>query len=474
VVRAIDAEEGSFVPSEIPSWVRAAVSPKNEKPVTLNDVKQVRSRLLSDARSATNNNEFNKARILTRVADGLLADMGAVKDEGVTSALAFSRQLNKRFKEGAVGDILNRGANRGAGVQSADTLKKLTSGATPATNIKQFLAASPESSPQIEAFIKSNFVKASIKDGKFDLKRSQVQMDKLESQGMFEIFPNLKGELGGARLAFQDADKLAQRAATVTQRGGSRLEQDSNKSLAGVLLGAEPGQEMAVLLRAEKPEAMAAALKRRMGTDERAAKGLKTSFVETLFNEASTTGASGEIEVSGKALAKLLNENIGVAKALGMDDADITRMRVITKQLIQAQKGSGESIGAIIEDQPAEALQLIAQIAGAKAGQRIAGSGLGSSMVIAGKGSGIATRLLQKVTTDKAQQLLIAAQSDPVLYKALLTKSTAKPKAIFDATRVIESWLIGAGVKSSSDERYKMKQGSENAGVTEQLNLGAQ
>ena len=475
-VQGIDAEEGTFVPSEVPLWVRKATSLKNERPVTLNDIKQVRSRLLSDARSATNNNEFNKARILNRVADGLLVDMGAVKDEGVSSALAFSRQLNQRFKQGAVGDILNRGANRGAGIESADTLKKITSGATPATNIKQFIAASPESAPQIEAFIKSSFVKASSKGGKFDLKQSQVQMDKLESQGVFEIFPNLKGELGGARLAFQDADKLAQRAATVSQRGGSRLEQGSNKSLAGILLGAEPGQEMAILLRAEKPEAMAAALKRRMGTDERAIKGLKTSFVETMFNEASKTGATGEIEVSGKSLAKLLNENLGVAKALGMNDAEINRMRVITRQLIQSQKGSGESIGAIIEDQPAEALALVAQIAGAKAGQRIAGGGLGSSMVLAGKGSGIATRMLQKLTTDKAQQLLIAAQSDPVLYKALLTKSTAKTKDIFDATRVIESWLIGSGVEEVSGdiERNRLRQGSENVGVTEQLNLGAQ
>ena len=96
-------------------------------------------------------------------------------------------------------------------------------------------------------------------------------------------------------------------------------------------------------------------------------------------------------------------------------------------------------------------LQLVAQIAGAKAGQRIAGSGLGSSMVIAGKGSGIATRLLQKITTDKAQQLIIAAQSDPVLYKALLTKTTAKHKEIFDATQIIESWLIGAGVEAGNN-----------------------
>ena len=446
----IKDETGTLVPSRIPSWVQKATTTRN--PIAFKDLQSIRSRVLSDAREASNAGEFDKARILNRVAEGLLADMGAVSDPNVKTAQAFSAALNQTFNRGAVKGVMSGGANRGAGVAAEDTLEQIVSGATPATNVRAFIDASPESAPQIQQYLKTKYARAATKSGDYNPLHAKAYADKLEQQGMFEVFPELRGELDNVGGLFQRASQLSERAATVGARGGSRLQQDSNKSLAGVLLGAEPGQEMATLLRSENSVTMASALKRRMGNNTDAAKGLKTSFVETLFNEASTTGASGEVEVSGQKLAKLINDNLAVAKALGMDSADVTRMKVVARQMIQAQQATGGGVGAILDDKPAELLRLIAQIAGAKAGQRIAGSGLGSSMVIAGKGSGIATRLLQKVTTNKAQQLIIDAQSDPVLYKALLTKTTAKAKEIFDATQIIESWLIGAGIEAGQED----------------------
>ena len=445
-LNVIKSETGELVPSRVPAWIGKAAG--TDKAVTFNDLQQVRTRVLADARQARANNKFDKARVLNNIAEGLLDDMSAVKDPNVNAARAFSRQLNQKFNEGAVGGLLSRGADRGAGIASADTLNKIFSGATPATNVKAFLNASPESSPQLQQFLKSGFVKSSTKGGVFNQAKSQAQIDKLESQGMFEIFPNMKDELLGVGTAFKNADDLAQRAATVTERGGSRLAHDSNKSLAGILLDAEPGQEMSALLRAEKPEQLAATLKRRMGNNQNAVKGLKTSFVESLFTEASTTGATGEVEVSGQQLARLFNENLGVAKALGMNGGEITRMRAITKQMIQAQEKAGGGIGAILEDKPAALMTFIARVAGAQVGQKISSGGIGSALVIAGEGSTQARNILQKLTTNEAQKLVIAAQSDPVLYKALLTRTDQAQKEIFDATQIIESWLIGAGVES--------------------------
>ena len=440
-------EAGDLVPSRVPAWVSKVA--KTENAVTFNDIQQVRSRVLTDARSAKNKGKFDKARIMNRVADGLLEDMSAVSDPNVEPALAFSRQLNKKFTEGSVGAVLSRGANQGAGVASADTLNKIFSGTTPATNVRAFLNASPESAPQLQQFVRSNFAKSASKGGKFNDKVAQTQIEKLESQGMFEVFPELRAELNGVRQVFTNSEKLAQRAATVTERGGSRLAHDSDKSLAGILLGAEPGQELSVLLRADNPEALAAALNRRMGGNAKAINGLKSEFVETMFREASTTGSTGEIEVSGQKLAKIFNQNIGVAKALGMNEKEITRMRAISKQMIQAQQQSGENIGAILEDKPAALMTFIARVAGAKFGQKVAGEGIGSALVIAGEGSTQARNILQKLTTSEAQKLLISAQSDPVLFKALLTKTSATQKEIFDATQIIESWIIGAGVEAT-------------------------
>lgn len=448
-IKGIRDETGTLVPSRIPAWVLKAT--KTEDPIAFKDLQGIRSRVLSDAREASNAGQFDKARVLNKVADGLLADMGAVNDPNVKTAQAFSAALNQTFNRGAVKGVLSGGANKGAGVAAEDTLEQIVSGSTPATNVRAFIDASPESAPQVQQFIKAKFARAATKSGKYDPVRAKANADKLEQQGMFEVFPELKAELDNVASLFRKSTQLAERAATVEARGGSRLLQENNKSLAGVLLGAEPGQEIATLLSSENPVAMAAALRRRVGVNPDAAKGLKTAFVETLFNQASKTGPSLEVEVSGQKLAGLINDNLAVAKSIGLDDADITRMKVIARQMVQAQRETGGGVGAILDDKPAEFLQLIAQIAGAKAGQRIAGSGLGSSMVIAGKGSGIATRLLQKITTNKAQQLIIDAQSDPALYKALLTKTTSKPKEIFDATNIIESWLIGAGVEAGNN-----------------------
>ena len=465
----IKAETGDLVPSKVPSWINKAAN--TDKAVTFNDLQQVRTRVLTDARAATRKGKFAKARELNKVADGLLADMSAVNDPNVDAAMAFSRQLNKKFTEGEVGALLSRGANRGAGVAPADTLNQLFSGKTPATNIQAFLNASPDSAPGLQQFAKSKFVEAATKSGKFNQTQAQNHINKLESQGVFEIFPQMRGEMEAAGSAFRQADDLAQRAATVTERGGSRLALDNKKSLAGILLNADPGQEMNVLLRAEKPEVLATTLKRRMGGDKRAQQGLKTSFVEALFQNASKTGSSGEVEINGKQLARLFNENLGVAKALGMDGGEITRMREISRQMIQAQTEPGKAVGAILDDKPAALLTFVAQLLGAKAGQKIAGGGIGSSLVIAGKGSTAAQGILQKLTTSRAQDLVISAQSDPKLYKALLTRTSAPDNEIFDATQIIESWIIGSGVTSTQDDRLRLRQGVENVGVTEQLNL---
>ena len=445
----VSAQTGELVPSKIPAWVSKAAN--TTKDVTFNDLKQVRSRVLSDAREASNGGDFDKSRVLNNVSDGLLADMSAVNDPNVATARAFSRALNQNFTEGAVADLLNRGANRGAGIAAEDTLQKLFTGASPATRVRAFIDASPQADPQIQQFMKTGLARAATKNGQFNEVRTQAHIDKLEAQGMFDIFPDMKAQMTEVQALFKKSGELAQRAKTVTDRGGARLLRDNNKSLAGALLNSEPGQEMATLMRSENPEAMAGVLKRRMGGDKSAINGLKTSFAEELFNQASKTGSTGEIEISGQKLAKTLNDNIGAAKALGMDDSEITRMKVIARQLIQSQTTGGAQEGAILTDTPAELLTFVAQLAGAKAGQRIAGGGLGSSMVIAGKGSAWAQRILQKLTTNEAQKLLIDAQSDPVLYKALLTKQTSKPKEIFDSTRVIESWIIGAGVEGRNE-----------------------
>jgi len=439
------AETSDRVPVKVPKWLSAAVG--KARPATLDDLQQVRSKVLADARLLTRQGKFGKARPLNLVAEALLKDMAEVDGEGVQTALAYSRSLNQKFSEGAVAEILNRGARKGAGIAAEDTLAKLFSGRTPATNVKEFLAASPDSEQQLQQFIKSEYVARVSKGGRFLATASDAEIAKLESQGMFEIFPNLKKELSQVQGLFQKSENLASRAATVTERGGSRLSKDDQRSLAGVLLGADPGEEMSVLLQSDNAVDLAAALHRRMGGNKDAINGLKTSFVDAIFK-----ASSKNAEVSGERMAAIINDNMKVAAALGMDAADITRVRYVARRIIQAQTPPGAAETKILADKPAMFMSFVATLAGAKVGQRIAGSGLGSSLKVASAGSDVAGKLLNRLTTDKAQKMLIDAMSDPVLFKALLTKSNATQQDAFRASRVIESWIIGAGIEASETQ----------------------
>lgn len=434
---SIRSETSKRVPLEIPQWMQKAIM--SSKSATLNDVQQVRSRVLGEARQASKDGDFDKARIMNRLADGLLADLEAVEAPGVAAARGFSRSLNERFSQGAVKDILSRGARKGAGIASEDTLKKVFSGGTPATNAKEFLAASPESAPQLQQFLRSRVVSNATRQGTFNPRAAQAEINKLQTEGLFDVFPNLRGELDEVVNLFNRSQNLSTRAGAVAERGGSRLSKQDERSLAKLLLGGDPGEEMAILLRDDNAVQLARSLKRRMGGNKDAVQGLKSSFVETLFNT-----ASRDADVSGELLAKTLKDNLDVARALGMNDTEISRIRSVANRIIQAQTPPGKAISKIMTDKPAAIMDFLATLIGAKVGQRIAGGGLGSSLKVAAEGSKQAKGILQKLTTDSAEKLLVDAMSDPVLFKALMTKSTAPPEQMAKVSQIIESWLIGA------------------------------
>ena len=94
----------------------------------------------------------------------------------------------------------------------------------------------------------------------------------------------------------------------------------------------------------------------------------------------------------------------------------------------------------------------MAAISGAKSGQRMAGNGLGSSLVLAQFMSNKARGALASITSNEAERLMKDAVTDPELYKALLTRGTAGRSIMKERAAYLESWLLASAFDKANTE----------------------
>lgn len=176
-------------------------------------------------------------------------------------------------------------------------------------------------------------------------------------------------------------------------------------------------------------------------------------FADVLFNRAKASGAeateSGIGLISGDKLLRDLTENQVVMENLGMSLDEIQRLRNMGESIQAMANKSPSAVTELFEDGPASIMQLIAALAGAKGGQRMAGGGLGSSMVMAQYMSNKARNTLARLTSNEAQNLMKQAVTDPQLYQALLTKPTARLPLIRERVQYLESWLLASAFNNS-------------------------
>ena len=187
------------------------------------------------------------------------------------------------------------------------------------------------------------------------------------------------------------------------------------------------------------------------GEDLRA---VHADFTDTLFNRAMSAEAtdSGQGFLSGEKLLRDLSENAEVMKSLGMSDKQIANLRYIGENILAMGKKPPEAVNNLFEDGPASILQLVAAISGAKSGQRMAGQGMGSSLVLAQFMSNKARSTLASLTSNEAERLMKDAVTDPELYKALLTRKLESQAAMRERAAYLESWLLASAFDKASNE----------------------
>lgn len=178
-------------------------------------------------------------------------------------------------------------------------------------------------------------------------------------------------------------------------------------------------------------------------------------FFDTILGKSMHTDEQGLEVVSGIKLKKALQNFDESAKAVRMDEGDMKRANDIADRLIMAQRKSPAAVEELYEDAPADILQLAATLIGAKHGQKVAGRGMGSSMVLAGFFAKKAREILGKLTSNQARIILANAQTDPELYHHLLTAATSEPASQVASAQYLKAYLAEVtqrGLRQVGDE----------------------
>jgi len=441
------AEDGSIDPAIQSALERQGLFKTRQR--TLDDVHVLRSRVLREIREekgAVAPNR-NKLRILGDVQVALLDDMTATGVQGIDDARAFSNAVNERFRRGRVGRLLGFDKTGAERVAAEDVLNDIVYGPASATTAKRFAEMANEAPEMTLDFIKAKYIE-SVSDGnKVNAAAHKAFMTTLKKKGMFEVFPELEGQLQAASRLSAAAKELEVPDSHINT---TRINREQSR--AALLLQANPGEEMALVLKSRNPSgAIQDLMKVRapngkiLASDYSAVQGLKASFKDEVFklSGGNTTDANGRIIPNGQKLKALLHEYRPVMRALHMNDAEISRLSRIAEQIRLAQMQPGDiDIGTTILDSGlAKPIDLLARWVGARAGGRL-GQDTGSTLVMAGYMSKEGRERVLSLTASKAEKLLIQATGDPELYRALLLGPRSSDQAQKAAAKIIERAVL--------------------------------
>lgn len=366
-------------------------------------------------------------RILKDMRRTLLDDLSSVDGgDRYRKAVNVSRQLNDRFTKGTVGNILGF-SSRGTGAESSETLDVIlrTSGEGRSNAIKDLMRASPQTAERIEEYMRDLFVTRAINIDNQRVYTSKAKEFLAENSSVLDQFPDLRRQLARAVDDQTVVDDLLGKSnvsnLSVTQR--ERLG-------TGVFLKANPGEEISRILNSPsgRPR-MIRELVDAVKQDEtgQAFQGLKSSFVDNLFQKAGNSGVIDEFSqtrfVDGISLKNQIQKYSNDLVSSGaFTQEEITRLNVIADRLsnIQRTLGSRPAQGGIISDAPNQILSTIARIGGAQGGRVVAGKLGGGTVQTPGIGAGQAQKIIQNMTNDEARNILIRAVKDKSVMEDLL------------------------------------------------------
>ena len=407
---------------------------------TIKELRGVQSKLREVARNSRSgeSKNLNRARIADQIADTITDDIaenlgGPETTDAVKTAVAFSRNLNERFSQGATGKILQKGVNGGPRVAPSLTLDETIgmTGPKARENLDSILRSfdSPEApSSQLvigsaQDYLRTKFLKVAVDRGQIN-KNAATRFVSQNAEILLRL-PALRRQLDEV---IESGDAMA-----ITERNRNRVSLDDPKvSKATMYIESGPVETFKRTAKLKPKEAakQMQLLINRVAKDStgEAKQGLKSGFVEFLL--AGARGESRDITgaqfLSGFAMRDALKDPSTKAMVEKLfSKPELERIAIITNDLVRLEKRRTAHTApeGVLGDLPSSGMTVLAGLLGAGTGRRVAKTlGMGGTIQIPGIFAKSFRDMANSGVKDPASKLLRDAVNDEQLFKALLEK----------------------------------------------------
>ena len=411
---------------------------------SVNELWGLRSKLLESAREARAAGQWNRARLSDDLADALLVDLGAAREniqgaagEALRTALDYSAAVKQTFERGAVGRMLGLGRKGGVRIPPEGSLEQPLGRGGPkaAVALREIEKAAPTAAARgaTRDYTLALFRQKAVKNDLVDPEKARQFLD--ENAELIDQIPGLRGDITDAASAQALADAARDRSKRAVV-----LLTDQRKSYLAKYLDSPIDKEIDSILKSNNPSRFVEELYREAAKDKtgEAIKGLKASLSEYLIDKANG---------SGKKMVQLLNDpKIGELASRWLSAPERSRLRQVAVELrkIEVSEGRLPDVGPVMADLPSKILSLATRTMAARFGAQLGKGTSGASLLTAHFFSREARSTLGKLTNDQAKELIVQAIQDPDLMKTLLMPLTT-PRAQKLAARRFNAWLAGPG-----------------------------
>lgn len=463
----LEGQRKSDDPANVPPWIHRLLgsdgSLGDQEPVE--EVQALRSRLLHGVRDEEAKDAPNrrKTAALERLQRAALDDLGANTDDttdagqAIKHALAFSKDLNQRFRQGPVGKILSRDRRGGPKVAPENTLAELltregTEGGTDMAALSKALRDVPDAQSYRDAaadFIRGRFAQQAT-DDRGAVRPPAAKRFLNQNHELLQYFPDLRRELADTEQAQRSADDISNRM-QLRKRGLL----DKRTSRASMFLNAPVGKEINRVLRSRSPVASMKQLKAQVRNDPtgESLQGLKGQFLRDMMgrSELDSFETQGHTRASGGDMEKFAQQHKGAMEALFSPD-ELGRIRRVigTAKKLDRAAAQGRNIDDLLDESPDMIIDLASRIAGANLGARGAAGSAGAPLVAAGAGSRFVRRLTNRIPVERTRDVLSQAMLDRDLMRTLL-KKVDSPKQRDALQRRLNGFLVNLAPDANGD-----------------------
>lgn len=426
VAARIEDQTSMFQTEDIPAAVSILKGNQVGDTIPASEVHGLYSKMREIARNARAAGDMNKARLADQLAEAADEALATIPGKSAAEARAFTRQLHEKFSTGAPAKLLARTSQGVERIPPETALRRTVAGGGPGAKsaAEGLETAAPGTAGDVRDFLSERFAKEAM-DGAGNFTTTKARNWMRENQSILDKNPELRQEFESALESQSAFVRFAERA-----KARSKLAADSTISRFNA---EEPGKAVTAIIAAENPVRAAKSIANaaRKDPDGKALDGVRGAFTNYL-TEDPYRRLPAIVED-----AKLANAMSKVFTPGQMD-----RLKKISQAMISFEEPPA-NVPDVINTPANKILDMVVRIFAAKTATQLhPGGNAGVDLQTAQMASQRAKEWLNRLTNDRARQLLMDAVEDPELMRTLLLNAPG-PKLPPKAAKRLAPYLIG-------------------------------